>query len=221
MSNLLFSEMEFERDVPARDWVRRGESADALKPWPGQEREEAGMGEVGSSPAPPDAASEQQLVRAAISRGQQAGSALTDLVFFRRHPRRRGRRLQRGEPGFETLRREWLTIRDRVVAPVLGIDGLRSLFDRAARFYQARQFARALVAFEQLRHYPGVEPRMANAVRSSVLFNLAATNSSLKRFSTSVIYFEHYLAQPGLSDRDRAEAQRLLDRAKWRAGIVP
>lgn len=40
-------------------------------------------------------------------------------AFFARHPQRRGRKLEKGEPLFKALSQEWLTIRNRLVRPAL------------------------------------------------------------------------------------------------------
>jgi len=93
-------------------WLRSGEGAQEWEIPPG------GPGSLDAR-----AASEDQLVGAAISRGQTGDNTLTDLVFFRRYPRRGGRRLRRGESNFEALLREWLTLRDRLVRPALGREG--------------------------------------------------------------------------------------------------
>jgi hypothetical protein len=57
--------------------------------------------------------------RTAIRRAMQAGfrdeNTLTDLVFFARHPQRQGAPLRSGEPAFNALASEWLSIRDRLV----------------------------------------------------------------------------------------------------------
>ena len=108
-----------------------------------------------------------------------------------------------------------------MVAPILGRDGTRVLFDRAAGFFKAGQYARALAAFERLRHYPGMDAQLTDSIRSTCLFNLGATNRRLHRFSTAIIYFETYLTATNISVRDRADGQRGLDESKWRAGIAP
>ncbi len=62
---------------------------------------------------------ESLAVRLAIARGQRDVNELTSLVFYARHPERRGRKLVRTEPGFQRLADEWLAIRDRLVKPAL------------------------------------------------------------------------------------------------------
>ena len=96
MNHLVYSELPAVR--PTTTGQDRGIFPENLKPWPGEVQDEWEMDELGSDATRPEAPSEQQIVRTAISRGQQSESALTDLVFARRHPQRRGRRLQRGEP---------------------------------------------------------------------------------------------------------------------------
>jgi hypothetical protein len=51
--------------------------------------------------------------------GERDAGKLTSMIFFHRHPERRGARLRSGEQGFERLRHEWQTIHDTVVLPVL------------------------------------------------------------------------------------------------------
>ncbi len=58
-------------------------------------------------------------VNLAIARGTRDEDKLTDLVFFERHPERRGHRLREGEPDFDTLSEEWRQIRDQLVRPPL------------------------------------------------------------------------------------------------------
>jgi len=62
---------------------------------------------------------EQATVRQAVARGTTDLNALTNLVFFARHPERSGRGLSASEPGFAALGAEWTTIRDTVVRPLL------------------------------------------------------------------------------------------------------
>ena len=62
---------------------------------------------------------EKALVVAALAKGERDTSALTDLVFSRRHPERGGRALSPREPGFDDLAREWNAIRDTLVQPAL------------------------------------------------------------------------------------------------------
>jgi Uncharacterized protein conserved in bacteria (DUF2272)/Penicillin-insensitive murein endopeptidase len=61
----------------------------------------------------------QPLVRVAVAGGLRDRNQLTNLVFFARHPERKGRKLARDEPGYSTLSGEWLRIRDTIVSPVL------------------------------------------------------------------------------------------------------
>jgi hypothetical protein len=59
-------------------------------------------------------------IRTAAALGFRDENTLTNLVFFARHPERVGRKLEKSEPGFQALSREWLEIRDRLVRPILG-----------------------------------------------------------------------------------------------------
>ena len=56
---------------------------------------------------------EQQAVKVLINQEVHNENALTDTVFFRRHPRRRGAALLPSE------KREWITIRDQLARPLL------------------------------------------------------------------------------------------------------
>lgn len=62
---------------------------------------------------------EGDLVRSSIAAGRTNVNELTDIVFFRRHPERGGRLISRSETDFARLSKEWLTIRDTLVVPIL------------------------------------------------------------------------------------------------------
>lgn len=73
-----------------------------------------------STPSPGPQASggpEAQMIHDALRRGVRDVSRLTDLIFYARHPERRGQPVRREE---QPLVREWLDIRDRIVRPGLG-----------------------------------------------------------------------------------------------------
>jgi D-alanyl-D-alanine dipeptidase len=55
----------------------------------------------------------------ALAAGVRDENKLTSMIFFARHPKRGGRKLEPAEPNFQQLRREWLDIRDRLVRPFL------------------------------------------------------------------------------------------------------
>lgn len=57
-----------------------------------------------------------QLIQGALRRGVRDENQLTNLVFFARHPERRGQRLQ---PHERRLVQEWLDIRNRLTRPTL------------------------------------------------------------------------------------------------------
>jgi hypothetical protein len=59
---------------------------------------------------------EAAAIQLALRRGVTDANRLADLVFQGRHPERGGRPITRGEQG---LTREWLSIRDHVVTPLL------------------------------------------------------------------------------------------------------
>jgi hypothetical protein len=63
--------------------------------------------------------SEAIAVRIAVALGNRDENRLSDLVFFWRHPERSGRKLVKGEPGFDTMAKEWLAIRDNLVRPAV------------------------------------------------------------------------------------------------------
>jgi hypothetical protein len=75
----------------------------------------------GQPPAPSSTFrdSELTMVRDAIGRNIRNENALSDLVFFSRHPERNGRLISRGEPNFKGLSEEWLLIRGCLVRPAL------------------------------------------------------------------------------------------------------
>jgi len=62
---------------------------------------------------------EHLAIRLAIARGQRNVDLLTNMVFFARHPERKGRSVSRADPGFASLSKEWLEIRERLVRPVV------------------------------------------------------------------------------------------------------
>ena len=62
---------------------------------------------------------EGAAIRLAALFGVRDENRLANLVFHARHPERGGRSIQKSEPGFQALSREWLDIRDRLVRPVL------------------------------------------------------------------------------------------------------
>jgi len=103
---------------------------DAWRTWgqPGQPGARSGLGGgVGSTIANAGqkaldtlrAGKEHLALRLAIAGGQRDEGDLTNLLFFSRHPERRGRRLQRREPGFARLAAEWKSIRANLVRPAL------------------------------------------------------------------------------------------------------
>jgi hypothetical protein len=51
--------------------------------------------------------------------GVRDENKLTNMVFFARHPERRGRKLDKNAPDFEPLSREWLVIRNTIIRPFL------------------------------------------------------------------------------------------------------
>ena len=55
----------------------------------------------------------------AVLAGVRDENRLTSLIFYARHPERRGQRLVPGEPQYAQLSREWLDIRNRLVRPYM------------------------------------------------------------------------------------------------------
>jgi hypothetical protein len=60
-----------------------------------------------------------EVLRRSVSDGIRDVNELTNRVFFALHPERGRRKLERGEPEFEKLRQQWLSIRDHVVQPTI------------------------------------------------------------------------------------------------------
>jgi hypothetical protein len=63
--------------------------------------------------------SETQLVKNAIAKGEQNENALTDMLFFKRHPELGDKPLYTSQPNFSSLSSEWLSIRNNIVRPAL------------------------------------------------------------------------------------------------------
>jgi hypothetical protein len=91
-----------------------------------------GQAQKASVPSPSPVASLVQRVRDALRRGQEKlaitlaishgfreANQITNLVFWARHPRRWGQKLQPTDPEFSKLSREWTSIRDQLVRPNL------------------------------------------------------------------------------------------------------
>jgi Penicillin-insensitive murein endopeptidase/Putative peptidoglycan binding domain len=64
---------------------------------------------------------ESVAIRLAIAFSFHDENTLTNLVFFARHPERKGKKLEKGEPRFKEFSQEWLDIRDRLVRPALKV----------------------------------------------------------------------------------------------------
>jgi peptidoglycan hydrolase-like protein with peptidoglycan-binding domain len=58
-------------------------------------------------------------IKLAIALGYRNENELTDMVFHARHPERSGAPITSGEPGYNGLISEWLSIRNSVVRPAL------------------------------------------------------------------------------------------------------
>jgi hypothetical protein len=72
-----------------------------------------------------------------IKSGNKDENDLTNQIFFQRHPELGGRKLQPSQPGFDSLSKEWLNIRDAVVRPIL-----RRLVPRTPSNYELDSFVR-------------------------------------------------------------------------------
>jgi N-acetylmuramoyl-L-alanine amidase-like protein/putative peptidoglycan binding protein/D-alanyl-D-alanine carboxypeptidase-like protein len=62
---------------------------------------------------------EGPAIKLAIALGYRNENELTDMVFHARHPGRFGAVITRGEPGYNELIGEWLSIRNSIVRPAL------------------------------------------------------------------------------------------------------
>lgn len=71
-----------------------------------------------SPPPPVFSAAERQAVQDLLDKDVHNENALTDTVFFRRRPRRR-HPLRGGAALYSSEKREWITIRDHLVRPML------------------------------------------------------------------------------------------------------
>ena len=77
----------------------------------------------GQEPKTMQASVERAAVRSCIGAGQRDANALADLVFFRRHPEREGRKIGANE---RSLAAEWSVILRTIVLPQLASAGGRS-----------------------------------------------------------------------------------------------
>lgn len=62
---------------------------------------------------------ESAVLQMAMNQGIRDVNRLTNLLFFAKHPERKGRNLSRREQDFSRLSEEWVNIRDRLVLPAL------------------------------------------------------------------------------------------------------
>jgi lysozyme len=89
-------------------WTRHGSTIHILDAGPGN-GQGTGLPESESWGLETTSGSEVQAITDAFRRGQTGVSPLTDLVFYTRHPERRGQPIR---PEERQLAQEWLTIRD-------------------------------------------------------------------------------------------------------------
>lgn len=90
---------------------------------------------------------------------------------------------------------------------------VQALFDDAMAQSNARQYERALIAWERVRRHPAL-PAQA---RRDVLYNIGAINLRLSRFDEAIPAFEEYLTFEGA---DVADGRRWLAQARRSAGIL-
>jgi hypothetical protein len=95
---------------------KRRKQAGLAETYEREEEDEPGTKGWGGFAEPALRQDESASVRAAIVSGMRDENRLTDLLFHRRRPELRGRRIQ---PGETALVREWREIRDRLVRPAL------------------------------------------------------------------------------------------------------
>jgi peptidoglycan hydrolase-like protein with peptidoglycan-binding domain len=62
---------------------------------------------------------ERMKVQNFVANGTRNENALSDMVFFNRHPELGYKKLHKAMPNFEALSKEWLTIRNNIVRPIL------------------------------------------------------------------------------------------------------
>jgi len=84
----------------------------------------------------------------------------------------------------------------------------RALFAQATAAYEAGRFAEALALFQQIVDIRGLPE---DAYRT-MLWNMARCYEHLGNNAAAIAMLRSFLAQPGVSDLDRAEAQALIAR---------
>ncbi len=84
-----------------------------------------------------NAKNESAFVEQLVKKGSNDENDLTNQVFFQRHPDLGGRKLQPSQPGFDALSKEWLSIRDTLVRPIL-----RRIIPRTPSNYELDSFIR-------------------------------------------------------------------------------
>jgi len=98
---------------------------------------------------------------------------------------------------------------------VASVDRARQLFNRAQEYYQRRSYRKAIILYERARQLAGTP----DSAKRACLYNIGMANLKLRRFATAIIYFETFLQSPGITEKDRADAQRRLSEAKRGAGV--
>jgi hypothetical protein len=62
---------------------------------------------------------ERMQVQTYVTKGIRNENSLTDKLFFNRHPELGNKRLYKSMPNFEALSKEWLSVRNNIVRPIL------------------------------------------------------------------------------------------------------
>lgn len=89
----------------------------------------------------------------------------------------------------------------------------RRLFQLAQERYEARDFRRAIILFERVRHLE----RLPDETRSMMLFNAGMSNFHLGRYATAQNYLEEYLAE---HPDEANEVQPYLSECQAQVGLT-
>lgn len=89
------------------------------------------------------------------------------------------------------------------------------MWNKAINFYIHGNFRQAIILFTKIRQLPGV----SEEIISACMYNIGRANFRSGRYATAIPYFEEYIANPLVSEEDRAGALTQLAEARRRAGI--
>jgi hypothetical protein len=167
------------------------------------------------APSGPTVGSPTELaaVRAAMLAGARDVNALSDLVFYQRHPERRGRPLGRRD---RALAAEWLTIKSRLVEPALrALSGATanpgtSAFGRELSLQSPGGGLEHELEYERGRGGGG---RVVPSVARPMVASMAPLRA--QRFLTTSAFARHYPQQ--LAMRHRGFDPRSFARRFYRA----